>query len=121
MKLDDAAAAFRRTYDACSVQPDNGDGRKAETYHVRLHDRVALPGGLSYDDATALLEQEAGRAAVVSVLREIISPLCIGAAAAVAGLEIRKVQNNRLNMGRSPKLAFLEGLLTILEKDAVIG
>lgn len=114
MKLDDAAAAYRRTYDACSVQPDETEG----TFHVRLHDGTILQPGMSFDDATALREQEAGRAAVVAVLREIVSPDTLSRGAHHAGCTLRKFENNAINNGRKPSLALLEGILTALEEDA---
>lgn len=124
MKLDQAAAAYRRVYDACTVEEDEGSRigegilDSSETYHVRLHDGTVLQPGMSHDDATALLEQEAGRAAVVAVLREIISPDTLSRGAHHAGCTLRKFENNAINQGRKPSLALLNGILAALEEDA---
>lgn len=120
MILDKAAAAFKTTFDAIDIRKDaiKLNGSTEDTYNVVLHDGTVFQTGLSLPEATEIANREAGRAAVVSVLREIISPTALKAAAHFAGLSITKFQNNELNHGRSPHLALIEGLLTVLEKDA---
>lgn len=123
MILDKAAAAFKTTFDAIDIRKDaiKLNGNTEDTYNVVLHDGTVFQTGLSLPEATEIANREAGRAAVVSVLREIISPTAIRAAAAVAGIDMGKVKNNKINAGRSPYLSLLEGLLTVLEKDAENG
>lgn len=120
MILDKAAAAFKTTFDAIDIKKDQIklDPDAPDTYNVVLHDGTVFQTGLSLPEATVIANREAGRAAVVSVLREIISPTALKAAAHFAGLSITKFQNNAINAGRSPYLSLLEGLLTVLEKDA---
>ena len=120
MILDKAAAAFKTTFDAIDIRKDaiKLNGSTEDTYNVVLHDGTIFQTGLSLPEATEIANREAGRAAVVSVLREIISPTAIKASCVVAGLAIGKTTNNEINHGRSPYLSLLEGLLTVLEKDA---
>lgn len=120
MILDKAAAAFKTTFDAIDIKKDQIklNGNAEDTYNVVLHDGVVFQTGLTLPEATDIANREAGRAAVVAVLREIISPTALKAAAHFAGLTITKYQNNELNHGRSPHLSLIEGLLTVLEKDA---
>lgn len=120
MILDKAAAAFKTTFDAIDIKKDaiKLDPDAPDTYNVVLHDGTIFETGLTLPDATEIANREAGRAAVVSVLREIVSPTAIRAAANFAGLTLVKFQNNELNHGRGVHLALIEGLLTVLEKDA---
>lgn len=116
--LDKAAAAFKTTFDAVDIKKDQIRVTPEDTYNVVLHDGVVFQTGLTLPQATDIANREAGRAAVVAVLREIISPTALKAAAHFAGLTITKYQNNEINHGRSPHLSLIEGLLTVLEKDA---
>ena len=120
MILDKAAAAFKTTFDAIDIKKDQIklDPDAPDTYNVVLHDGTVFQTGLTLPDATEIANREAGRAAVVSVLREIVSPTAIRAAATIAGIGMGKTHNNEINHGRSPYLSLLEGLLTVLEKDA---
>lgn len=120
MKLDKAAAAFLGTFAAVKVRPDmirpvDTDG---PTFHVVLHDGTIVQTGMSKAVAVGVQTEQAGRAAVVAVLREIISPDMIAKAADAASIRLIKFENNPINAGRKPSLALLEGLLTVLEEDS---
>lgn len=115
--LDKSAAAHARVFAACSVEQEEG----TDNFCVRMHDGTVLHPGMSHDDATALLEQERGRSAIVAALREIISPDVLSRAAHHAGCTLRKFQDNEINQGRKPSLALLNGLLETLEEDSHDG
>lgn len=113
MLLDDAAAAYARVHANCEVVLIE-DG-----WWVRLHDGTVIPDkAMTHDDALELLEQERGRAAVVAVLREIISPDVLSRGAHLAGCTLRKFADTKINQGRKPSLALLEGVIAALEEEA---
>lgn len=123
MKLDKAAAAFLKTFAAVKVRPDliRPVDTDQPTYHVVMPDETILQTGMSKAVAVGVQTEQAGRAAVVAVLREIVSPDMIAKAAEAASIRIIKTENTKLNMGRRPPLALLEGLLRVLEEDAQDG
>lgn len=123
MKLDKAAAAFLGTFASVKVRPDliRPVDTDQPTYHVVMPDGSILQTGMSKAVAIGVQTEQAGRAAVVAVLREIISPDMIAKAADAASIRLLKTENNQINTGRKPSLALLEGLLTVLEEDAQDG
>ncbi len=116
-KIDTAVGMFQRTFDAYTVQSDTPEYVENGTYHVLSPSGTQLGEGMSFDDATAMREQYAGRAAVIAVLREIISPDILSRGAHFAGCELRKFENNKINNGRKPSLALLNGVLAAIEED----
>lgn len=120
MKLDKAAAAFLGTFASVKVRPDliRPVDTDQPTYHVVMPDGSILQTGMSKAVAIGVQTEQAGRAAVVAVLREIVSPDMIAKAADAASIRLLKTENTKLNLGRRPPLALLEGLLRVLEEDA---
>lgn len=118
IKLDAAAAAFHAADGTLTVRADSGD---VDTFRVIHENGTLVQSGMTFDDATALRNQEAGRAGVIAVIREIVSPTMIQYAGKVSAVSLYKDANNSLNHGRKPSLALLEGLVYLLEQDGKRG
>ncbi len=116
-KIDTAAAMFQRVYEAYTVQSDTPEYVENGTYHVLSPSGTQLGEGMSLDDAAVLRDQYAGRAAVIAVMREMISAEVLTDGAKYAGLRLEKVENNKINLGRRAPLALLNGVLHAIEMD----
>lgn len=113
MKIDRAAAAFHAAKDNYVV---------LETVHgftvQEVDGTVHVLGRPTQEDAEALMQQLADRDGVEAVLREMISPAVLHNAAHLAGIDLRKFENNQINMGCKPSLALLKGIIALLEREA---
>jgi hypothetical protein len=115
MRLDRAAEAFKAMQSAFIVVPEADKG----TFAVAS---VATGGkmmeGLSFEDASVVVEVESNRAAVIAVMKEMISPAVIRGATRQAGLLMTKQGTNKLNMNKQPAEALIAGIQQYLAIEA---
>ena len=115
MRLDRAAEAFKAMQSAFIVVPEPDTA----TFAVAA---VATGGkmmsGLSFEDATVVVEVESNRASVVAVMKEMISAAVIRGGARQAGILMTKQGTNTLNMNKPAAEALIAGIQQYLALEA---